>query len=261
MRISGEILPEAERHITLKGGGQWNVFPCLFTQATSVTDALADYYDNATVGDVIKSKTKFAYFSENQRWEGNLTAIRPGEGYLFRRLGAGDVNVNFYTQDAANAPRLNQRSHVSYHATELQEFSNADAATNMTIIARIKGETAAKEKIYVYAGSELAEIAEPVTLNGEQQTYYFLTIQSNMIGSELRFITEGGTRLIVEPVNQAVGKSAIAYQPNSHHGTLEAPVSLVDNGESIGTYKILENNHVIIIRGNERYDVTGRKLK
>ena len=49
------------------------------------------------------------------------------------------------------------------------------------------------------------------------------------------------------------------YAPNAHAGSLKAPVVLRP-AENTGVYKILENDHVVIIRNGERYDVTGKKL-
>ena len=52
---------------------------------------------------------------------------------------------------------------------------------------------------------------------------------------------------------------AIMYSTDSHAGSLKAPIMLRPADET-GVYKIIENNHVVIIRNNEKYDVTGKKL-
>ena len=55
----------------------------------------------------------------------------------------------------------------------------------------------------------------------------------------------------------------IRYEANAHHCTIKAPVLLTFDVERSGLsspYKIIENDHVIIIRNGERYDVTGKKL-
>ena len=89
-QVSGRRLStDGDRTITLKHG--WNSMPYLQTAEQPLTNALADYVDHASVGDLIKSKNAFAVFSENQRWEGSLTSMRPGEGYLFHRLGEDSV--------------------------------------------------------------------------------------------------------------------------------------------------------------------------
>lgn len=95
-------------------------------------------------------------------------------------------------------------------------------------------------------GNELVGVATPIELNNE--TLYFLTISSNAIGA-LRFETEKGTPLTTEMV--------IRYVADSHHGSLKSPVIL--HNDNNRPYKIIENDHVIIIRDGERYDVTGRR--
>jgi hypothetical protein len=52
MRLNGNQLKESEKHIQLRGEGQWNAFPCLLSEATPVMEALADYYDYASPGDL-----------------------------------------------------------------------------------------------------------------------------------------------------------------------------------------------------------------
>jgi hypothetical protein len=53
--------------------------------------------------------------------------------------------------------------------------------------------------------------------------------------------------------------------PDSHHGSLRAPITLRPMREEpeeglLLPYKIVEDDRVVIIRNGERYDVTGKKL-
>lgn len=102
--------------------------------------------------------------------------------------------------------------------------------------------------VKVFIGDELAAVAEPMTVGN--QTLYFLTIQSDQVGA-LRFEMNGET-LVPE-------SGSTEYRSNAHHGTIKAPV-LLKPAEETGVYKIIENDHVVIIRNNEKYDVTGKKL-
>ena len=248
MYISGEVLPEDSMKISVSGNGGWSALPCLFDQVTPLTEALAGYYNYASPGDLIKAHDRFATFSANKHWEGNLTALRPGEGYLFRRLAPGAVTIPFYRQSASGAPRRASSSAPDARS----EFSNPHAATNMTMIARVqnidrfadRGQTTLR----VYVGDELAAVAEPIIVDNEP--LYFLTIQSDKTGA-LRFETDGQT---LQPEN-----GAIHYSTDSHAGTLKAPIMLRP-ADGTGVYKTIENNHVVIIRNNEKYDVTGKKL-
>ena len=260
MRISGEMLPEDSMKIKVRGDGQWSPMPCLFDQRVSVTEALADYYQRASVGDMIKAHNRFATFSADKRWVGDLTALQPGEGYLFRRLKPGSVEIAFYKPEANASPsRMTSASSTT-------SFTNPSAATNMTMIACVKElKNEGVKELKVYVGNELAAVAEPIINHpylqivpqGKEasiindEVLYFLTIQSDKLG-ELRFELDGQELI-------ANSQEPIAYQANAHHGSLEDPIILKPVDDS-AVYKIIENDHVVIIRNGERYDVTGKKL-
>ena len=123
-------------------------------------------------------------------------------------------------------------------------FTNPKAATNMTMIAKVDGLPVTGDGLRVFVGDELAAVATPI------DSLYFITIQSDQVG-ELKFECNGETLL---PVS-----GAIHYQADAHHGTVKAPIVLKKADET-GVYKIIENDHVVIIRNNEKYDVTGKKL-
>ena len=252
MRVAGDQLLPDSMHLTLRGDGQWNELPCLLSRATTISEAMADYYDDAAVGDIIKGKKHFAYFSNDKRWVGDLTAMRPGEGYLMRRMGAGNVDIHFYDRPVSAAPGRND--HTAQQDADLG-FCNPGAATNMTMIATLDSailHATNPSSIMVYAGDELVGKAEPIFPEGNArgEVYYFLTIQSDRAGELLRFEMDGKT-LISE-------SGVICYSANAHAGSLQAPILLREDDNR--PYKVFENNHVIIIRNNEKYDVTGKKL-
>jgi len=255
LRISGNKIPEAERFITIAGNEQWTELPCLFDQTTAITDALADYYEQATPGDIVKSHGHFAYFSTDGKWEGDLNALRPGEGCLFRRLGQGDVTIHFYEQKA-NAPK-------NVPAAEQPAF-RGNSATNMTMICRIDERQESRvESLRAFIGNELVGVAHPLSQGeGQGEVLYFLTIQSDYVGT-LRFETEDGVILTPSPSGEGRGE-AIIYSSNAHYGSLKAPIVLTPSplGEGWGEvpYKIIENQHIVIIRDGERYDIVGKKL-
>ena len=93
----------------------------------------------------------------------------------------------------------------------------------------------------------------------DDEPLYFLTIQSDATGT-LRFETADGTSLTIVNNEQLDNQSSIVnYVPDAHLGSLKAPVKLTPAG--LNTYKVIENNHIIIIRNNEKYDVTGKKTR
>jgi hypothetical protein len=286
--------------IRVRGDGQWSVLPCLYDQVTSLTDALASYYDYATPGDLIKARNRFATFSDDKKWEGNLSALRPGEGYLFRRLGAGAVAIPFYKQ-TNNAPHRNQSSVSDSGLSSVSDsdlsgeaglssvsdsglsgeaglYSNPNAATNMTMIAKVVEKQESKvEMLRVFVGDELAGVAAPISLKpsnpqtlkpsnaqrstlNAQQVLYFITIQSDRTGAPLTFRTADG--LLLRSVDISTSRYLdISYSADTHYGTLKSPILLSPTENGAGdVYKIIENDHIVIIRDGERYDITGVKL-
>ena len=247
LHISGNNLPADSMYVPVQGEGQWSPMPCLLKHVTPVTEALSDYYDQATPGDMIKSHDRFAYFSEDKKWEGDLNAMRPGEGYFFRRLAPGTVNIRFYNRTQSSA---HKRAAINAESNQREAinvaFSNPHAAANMTMIARIDmyPPSLADQVLRVYVGDELAAVATPI------DSLYYLTIQSDQVG-DLRF-EMGGETYVPE-------SGSINYSADVHHGSLKAPIVLRPSDDN-RPYKIIDNGHVIIIRAGERYDVTGQKL-
>ena len=270
IHVNGELLHPDSMSVVLHGKGDWSALPYLLQEAAPVSEVLADYYDNASPGDLIKSHDRFAVFSSDGRWQGNLTTLRPGEGYFFRRLADNDVTVRFYDRQKTNAPKKapmtnrpcpgpmtnDQRLTTNdQRLTTNDQWSNPKAATNMTMIARIEGiEISRSRSLEVFVAGELAAVATPI------DSLYFLTIQSDRVG-ELRFETEDGERL--EPFDVSKSRNIeISYIPDAHAGSLKAPIILVPvtGNPSPVTRKLIINDHVVIIRNGIRYDVTGKKL-
>ena len=55
-----------------------------------------------------------------------------------------------------------------------------------------------------------------------------------------------------------IGSNPARTEAESHHGSLKAPIILRKDDNR--PYKVIENQHVFIIRNGEKYDVTGKKL-
>ena len=133
----------------------------------------------------------------------------------------------------------------------------------MTMIARVESHQPhlADQVLRVFVGDELAAVAEPYTPSekGQGDVLYFLTIQSDRVG-ELRFEMNGQT---LKPVDISTNRNIdISNVADTHHGSLKAPVILTPSVKGQGdVYKLIENDHVVIIRNGKRYDVTGAEIK
>lgn len=133
-------------------------------------------------------------------------------------------------------------------------FLNPDAATNMTMIARLSTLDA---RLHVYVADELVGCAEPMVISGD--TLFFLTISSSHEG-ELRFETADGSRL--SPLSPFKGESErVFYQADDHYGTPDDPVILIPLDDK-RPQKILEDGKLyILLPDGTRYSATGKKVQ
>ena len=157
--IGGTVIKDEDtRTISVKEG--WNAIGYTPTTNLSVETALSDYYDHAEQGDVIKSHTEFAYFTKTGntgRWRGSLQYMKPGEGYMLLRKGAGDVSFTypFYALDS------NFRE--DWTTQSVNRAPAARSAKTMSLSATVTGfETEAGDRLLAYTNGELAgEVVVP----------------------------------------------------------------------------------------------------
>jgi hypothetical protein len=165
LEVAGSMLKtEGERTITVKQG--WNSIGYTPIVNLPVTTALADYFEDAQEGDVVKSKTAFAMFTSDGfgsgGWKGDLEYMKPGEGYMLYRSRAGqaqfvypfyDAHETFFDDgsSAARAFSSNMTLTAVAEGVELQEGDKVMAYTD----AEMVGETTVKEnRIYMAIGGD-----------------------------------------------------------------------------------------------------------
>ena len=236
---------EEDRTVSLKHG--WNVLPYLRTESQNLRDALASYYSYATEGDIVKSHDEFAVFSAAGKWEGNLTFMQPGSGYMLYR--GADTNASLtYTPSPGDA--LYTANHKPANKTS---FNNPEAASNMTMIAKIASLWQNEDMedgagLSAYIGDELVGFARPQVVNGD--TLLLLNIQNDKPG-KLRFEYEG------LPTETEDG-TELTYQADSHHGTIANPVVFILSQNADGKVKKrLIDGRIYIFHGEHIYNVQG----
>lgn len=178
--IEGEPLTEQDRTLRLFAG--WNVLPYLLEKNLPLSEAMADYLSNAKAGDVLKSKDRFAVFSASSKWEGNLTYMEPGQGYLLYRKGE-PCTFTYYNY-STSLPR-----NIRAKATEPALLFTNRASSNMSLIATLadwQGETD-NLILSAYAGSRLAGRVDVHPT--DSLPLFFLTIGSEQPAS-IRFVLE-----------------------------------------------------------------------
>ncbi|MBR1878389.1 MAG: hypothetical protein IJ814_05200, partial [Paludibacteraceae bacterium] len=254
LNIDGTAVNCAETPVTVRKG--WNWIGYLPLQTMPVGDALADI--TPVSGDLIKSKNAFAVY-DGAQWIGTLNRMTPGEGYMYLSH-ATDIFTFRYPEISAMYSLRRQRLIATANAfTPVTDPYSG----NMSIVARVKDgeETVHGVEVGIFAGEECRGAA--VEDDGD---YWFITVA----GDE-------PTPLTIKVYDPATGqtvvvKQSLNYADDATLGTLAEPYIIQLNqaegidqigADDIGSdrpYKIIEDDHVIIIRGGERYDVTGKKL-
>ncbi len=161
-------------NLTLRKG--WNYLPNPYVMEQTFDDALS-LNKTFVDGDRIVSKEDgFAEYANGQ-WTGNLTAFRPGQGYLFFNAGDASRTINFAQEiDPAHSRRASARSMASSQESSpsIWQYDASRFRDNMTIIASIDNRPAAGHySIGAFVGDECR--GEGVAVDGR----LFITVHAN----------------------------------------------------------------------------------
>lgn len=219
----GNSISDAARGRKIHQG--WNSLAYLCDYSQTVTDAMADYASNASVGDLLKSYTEFAIWN-GERWEGSLQYMRPGEGYMLKRLGNGDVD--FHYQNNSSAAKASQRLMPQENSIKVEQAGVTD------------------ERVYENNMPVIAVVA------GQEDNILYLTCYGKE-GDRLTFVQMDGNSVV------ATAEEHPIFSSEGTEGSLEKP--LVLHFHETGVRKIIRNQQVLIIRDNEVYNVLGTKME
>ena len=196
----------------------WNRIGYLSTINLPIAQALSDYTDHASEGDVIKSQDGFAIATKITSgktssivWKGSLQFMESGKGYMMKRLADGEVSFYYplyFSDSRYSGTTANQAA---------PSFGSVSTISTMNIVAAVEGiETEADDRLVVFSGAE--RIAEAAADN--EQNYY-LNIGSDAKGNEpLTFAIERDGKTI------AMTGSRISYVPNQVLGTPDEPTAI-----------------------------------
>ena len=167
-------------------------------------------------GDIVKNQSSFAIYTQSG-WVGSLTAMVPGEGYMYSNSGAAK---NFHFPKPAvsgkkNAPAL---SRVSNASNQSMASGHRD---NMTMIAVVMNgdELVEDAQVSVYANGELCGFSgEAISAKSSETVAHFITIggENNDV---LTFVvsTEEGDYVVA--TNEV-------FKADAQRGTMAQPVVL-----------------------------------
>lgn len=166
-QLQGQLYNPQLAPITLRQGWNWIGYPYY-------EDRLLEAITNPSEGDNITAQDGFASF-EDGCWQGNITSLTPGMGYLYKSVDNKQLQFNF----TSTTPPANVRK-LPTHATDDDITVNIHQYPNtMNVTAQLyRGNVLLNDDdltVYAMAGNECRGIAQQV---GD---YYYITIYGDKI--------------------------------------------------------------------------------
>lgn len=175
--------------VVVKNG--WNRIAYLSLQNLPIGTAMAEYADQGSEGDIIKSQSEFAVLTVDaygdKEWKGTLKYLRAGEGYMLKRNANIQITFNYpyYTTTS--------RYGGDGQASASPIFQNI-SGTSMTVVATAGGvDVQPGDLLSAYRGSELCGVAK-----ADEEGVFYLNIgdTDNDAGTGLTFSLERDEEII-----------------------------------------------------------------
>ena len=267
LSVSGKRLPSDSMGVMIEQGWNWLPYTPLSTMV--VDEALAGVQPKE--GDIIKSQTGVSVY-DIYGWEGTLTALEPGHGYLYYSTDSTSKSFTYpdLTASVSHMQRKLMAKSLSGKAGLTTQWSNSASGqvlraypSNMTMTIRLMDGEAVVDtcEIAAYIGGECRGAVRAHT-----DSLYYLVIAGDGAGQpmELRTVIDGEERVI---------DKTLTFVSDNHIGTpwepyviqLNAAQGVEDvqgnNVQCTKVRKVLINNHIYILRPDgEMYDVTGKRV-
>lgn len=222
LALTGEAVNPAETAITVTSG--WNFISYLPLISMDVSDALKGY--RAENGDVIKSQDAFAIYSVTNGWEGDLTKLVPGRGYMLKRASNA-------SQTTFNYPIETPIASVEDSAAPAKSYQYSD---NMNIVGLIEGIVIEDgDSLMAYVNGEIRGSSRL-----ERDKKVFLTVHGD---------DEANIALVLQRNGEIVATASnmFGYQCNNILGSADVPTAIkfvtekLNNTDGIGNIKAIYN--------------------
>ena len=236
LSVSGKRLPSDSMGVMIEHGWNWLPYTPLSTMV--VDEALAGVQPKE--GDIIKSQTGVSVY-DIYGWEGTLTALEPGHGYLYYST---DSTAKSFSYPDLTASVSHMQRKLMYKGT-MYNVQRAHTAypSNMTMTIRLMDGEAVVDtcEIAAYIGGECRGAVRAHT-----DSLYYLVIAGDGAGQpmELRTVINGEERVI---------DKTLTFVSDNHIGTPWEPyviqLNVVDGIEEIEASVTLGGYRKILING------------
>ena len=191
----------------------WNRIGYTTTINLPLAQALSDYTEKASEGDIIKSQDAFAIATRTSSglvWKGTLQYMEAGKGYMLKRQASDDVKFNYPVYWSDSRYTGNNDPMVKAHGC-------VTTLNTMNIVASVGGvQPEEGDHLVVYLGGD--KVADAVA--DDEQNYYLNIGSDSMAGTRLTFALERDGEIV------ALTDSPISYAPNKVLGTPDLPTEV-----------------------------------
>ncbi|MBQ4018244.1 MAG: hypothetical protein II605_03260, partial [Paludibacteraceae bacterium] len=252
MSIRGRQLPLSEMPVTVAPGWNWMAYTPLTTKR--IEPALAGLQPKA--GDIIKSQTAVSIYSY-RGWEGTLTALEPGHGYLY--FSADSTTKSFRYPDDLYTPRGTMSAPmraVNYQQSALSWFTPVDKhlyQSNMTMTIRVVDGEAVVDtcEIAAFVGDECRG-----AVRADDEGLYYLVITGEGAGHAMEIKTVLNGEIVTID-------NTLTFTSDNHIGTPWEPYIIQlnpaegieeitdDKSQITNTRKIIRDGILYILRNGK----------
>lgn len=225
LEVIGTTLNDAhDREINIVHG--WNYLPYFNNETMTIQEALSDYYNKgASPKDIVKGYDEFAMLDKDLRWNGSLTHMRPGKGYMLYRNAKESVQIK-YSSSASKQEESEDDNSAKRRCLGLY-------SGNMPVVASVGDNCEGVSLRAISGGEVVGEAAKAADGN-----FYLMT--SALAGSELAF-------QLVDEAENVLGETAplLAYDDAASIGSVESPYAVDFNGGGVSAKPSVFDDHVL----------------
>ena len=211
LTLSGAAVDPTQTPITLSTGWTWISY--LNSNGMSLEQALAGL--TPSNGDLIKSQNGFSAYNSATGWNGSMTTLEPGQGYLYLNQGTA---ANTLTYPVASRDDVDNGAMETYWSVDVHRF-----ATNMSMMLSLDANqfnmVEGRYEIGAFVGDDCRGAARLQQVG--DQLVAFLTV-SGEAGEEIHFeLYDLNEDKVYAPADERV-----SYRANDVYGTAVAPMLL-----------------------------------
>jgi hypothetical protein len=228
LKYNGLLLKGDQVKIDLVKG--WNWIGYIGFKNTPINQALAGFA-NAKEGDIIKNQYSLAIYNQNVGWLGDLTSLKPGEGYMMKTAQAGSFHYPNLSYTASGS-KINSGS----KAKSVIIAASSKYPNSMNAVAEVVGDNQSNNnRLRAFVGKELRGEAIPTYNPITKKTAYFVTVYGQNTPEDIRF------EFVDEQLNATAVNETYSFATDVVLGDLKTPKVLTlasgqDQLESVLVY-------------------------